>query len=263
MHKVLQDKYITIARAFAEKFKTDSNIKGITLNGGVARGTGDEFSEIDIHFYVTNKESKELPPNGDITINGVWFDITLYEIKKELKESWSMDKRWDASSAKILWQRDNVISDLLKSKVKFEKGEHKKIIDETLFKAGWCVQLAELFIERKELHHGHLLINESLNAFIDYYFLKQRQFIPYYKWKYYYFEKLHRVSNNVKKAIFETYKVKEYSEKELLKRISTIKEQLIKRDLKEDYFPYQVQKTDKIEEFLSSIKKEIRYGSPW
>ena len=263
MNKTLQKTYIAIAKAFAEKFKADTNVQGITLNGGVARGTGDEFSEIDLYFYVFDKESKNLPPELDITINGVWFDIAIYEIKKELKESWSMDKRWDASFAKILWQRKKILSNLLKQKVKFEKEESEKLMKEACFKAGWCCQLAELFINRKELKHSHLLINESLNLFVDYYFLKGEQFIPHYKWKDYYFERLSRVSKNLKNAIFDAYKIKNYSQKELIRRIKIIKEEIIKKDMKEEYFEYHNQDLKRVEEFISSIKKKIVYGSPW
>ena len=69
----LQEEYIKMAYAFSKKFKDDSNILGITLNGGVARGTGDEFSEIDLHFYVKNKKSKKQ----------VWLRITDNRKKKK------------------------------------------------------------------------------------------------------------------------------------------------------------------------------------
>ena len=147
----LQEEYIKMAYAFSKKFKDDSNILGITLNGGVARGTGDEFSEIDLHFYVKNKKSKKLPPTADITINGVWFDISIYQINKDMKEKWSMNKRWDASFAQILWQKNKVITKLYSKRLTFEKEEKNKLMNEALFKAGWCYQLAEMFNERGEI----------------------------------------------------------------------------------------------------------------
>jgi len=101
----LQKEYVRIANLVSDRYKKDNNIIGITLAGGVSRGTGDIYSEIDLSFWVKNiKKVRNLPQsNEDIDLNGVWFDFHVLQLDIERGKIWNMDKRWDASQNKILF----------------------------------------------------------------------------------------------------------------------------------------------------------------
>ena len=173
----IQQQYLKIVKEYTERFKKDPNVVGITLNGGFARGTGDIFSEIDINFYVKSlKKAKGFPPKipgieTDIEINGVWFDIKVLELDRERKENWDMSKRWDFANCKILFEKNKAITSVKKKKATLSKKEKNKLSFEYRFMGHWCIALAETFVKRKNIKHSHMLINEALNSFIDYYFI--------------------------------------------------------------------------------------------
>jgi hypothetical protein len=265
----LQKEYLKIARAFVEPWKKDNNVVGVSLGGGVSRGTGDEFSEIDVYFYVKDKKKSKLPPKikgigNDINVNGVWFEFKICEIGEERKKVWGMVDRWEGTSYKILFERREILTKLYRDKVKFEKGEREKLLKEFSGKAGWCLQLADLFGEaRKDLFNAHMLLNESIDSFVDYYFISRGKFIPHYKWKHYYFQGLEGVSSRAKRAIFAAYRIKDYSLEELRRRLAIIKKEIIFGDLGEDYFGYHAQDLGAVKNFVASLKRGIKYENPF
>lgn len=256
-----QKKYVAIARSFVEKYKDDANIIGITLNGGVSRGTGDSFSEVDIHFYVKDEKKKNLPiklpkMGNDIGINGVWFDIYLKNYKDYLKKKLGMSERWDLANSKILLDRNNKVKELIKKKARWRKREKEDLLEEELgFGRFWCFLLARTFVQREDVVNAHMLLNKSLDLFVDYYFVKSNQFIPHFKWKYYYFQKLKNPPNKIKKAIFEAYKITDYSEKDLKRRMSIMKGVLIKNIDK----PITQQSYKAVKNFKNNLKQGIFY----
>jgi hypothetical protein len=264
----LQEKYLEIVRAYIAPYTKDKNVVGITLNGGVSRGTGDIYSEIDIYFFVIDKSRTNFPPKikeigNDIAINGVWFEVKVFEIAEEKKREWGMVDRWDAVNGKLLYDTDGKVRKLLREKTVFRKGERKKLLSEYGFLANWCIQLAEVFDHRGDLRQAHLLVNESLDAVINNYFVLAKEFIPYFKWKIYYFQKLKKPSKEIKELIFDLYRIKDYSRKELYRRMNLVRDKILLGDLKQTPdWPYK-QKLDKIDSFVDSLKEEIRYSNPF
>jgi len=108
-----------------------------------------------------------------------------------------------------------------------------------------------------------MLVNESIDAFVDNYFIANNQFIPHYKWKYYFFQKLKKPNKKTKEAIFEAYKINSYSKNNLLKRIKIIKKEIINDSLKEDFFPAHFQNIVKVKEFVKNLKSGIKYDDPF
>ena len=265
----LQEKYIKIAGAFVEPYKKDTNIVGAVLGGGVSRGTGDVYSEIDIYFFVKGaKKSKNLPPRlpgigGDINVNGVWFEFKIKEFEKERKREWGMVDKWDGKDVKILFDRNNKVRNLFKEKCTWKKGEKKSLSDEFRFKGNWLIALAEKFDKRGDLRHAHMLLNECLDSYVNAYFLLNNEFVPFYKWKYYYFNKLKKPNEKVRKKIYEAYKIKDYGSRDLWRRINLIKNHVIQGDLKEETWAPHKQKLENVKNFTKSLKEGVKYSDPF
>jgi len=264
----LQKEYIEIAKAYANLFKEDPNVIGVTLNGGVSRGTGDEFSEIDLHFYVKDKnKTKNLPPRmptigNDVAINGVWFDIYVKEIEKYKKKILGMSEKWDLANAKIIFDKKNQIKNLIKKKTTLSKDEKIDIEEDYGFGSEWCLQLAEIFVNRGDLRNAHMLIINSLDYFVNYYFYLNKKLIPHFKWKYYYFQKLRRPSKKIKDFIFENLRIKNYSKKEALRKIRDIRKILNKELERKDDCVHE-QDINAIKNFKLSLKKGLSYSNPF
>ena len=263
----LQKKYLEIVKVFIEPYKKDKNIIGITLNGGVSRGTGDEFSEIDVHFYVKNLKKSKFPPKitgigNDVGINGVWFDIYVDEIEKYKNKDMSMGERWDLANCKILFDKDNQIKKLIQKRIKITKEEKIDLEEDYGFGSEWCLQLAEIFIHRKDLKNAHMLILTSLDYYINYYFYLDNQLIPHFKWKYYYFQKLRRPSKKIKDFIFEMMKIKDYSKEEAYRKIKAIRK-VMNKELKREDDCAHMQDINSINNFEKNYKKGAKYHNPF
>ena len=258
----LQKKYIQIAKEFAKMYKEDLNVIGITLGGGVARGTGDIYSEIDLNFYVTNQKNKDLPPEKDILINGVWFDFHIRNFDEESKKEWSMDYKWDSKNSIIIFDRDGSLKELISKNIILTADDIKKLYTEYIIRLKWSVLLAEVFDKRGDLRNAHIMINESVDAFANYYFIKNKEFVPYFKWKYFYFQRLKIPSNEVKNKLLNLLLIKDYSKKELLNRIKEIRK-VISKEFGKEYFTHHMQDIAKINEFIPSLKNGINYKRLW
>ena len=98
-----------------------------------------------------------------------------------------------------------------------------------------------------------------MDNLVNYYFLKHNKFIPYFKWKYYYFNKLKKPSKKIKNLIINNFKIKNYSEKELKKRIKMIKRYIIEKEFNQKFWAYHKQNLEAIDNFHNSIKKQLKY----
>lgn len=251
-----QKRYFKIAQAFIQKYKEDKNILGITLGGGIARGTGDIYSEIDLAFYVKNVKANNLPPKGDTDVNGVWFDFKIIDYSAELKNKLNMYAKWDLKHCKILFQRKNLITDLIHKKAVLDKSELKDLLHENIQLGGWSINLAEIFVNRGDIRNAHLLLNQSIEHAVNLYFIKNKEFVPYFKWKYFYFNRLKNPNKNIKRLIYDASIIKDYSENELKRRINILKR--IYTDLGEEYAPHYTQNISSLNNFESSIKKGVK-----
>lgn len=258
----LQKKYIQIAKEFAKIYKEDSNIIEITLSGGIARGTGDIYSEIDLNFYVKNQKDKNLPPEKDILINGVWFDFHIRNFEDESKKEWNMDYKWDSKNSIIIFDMDGSLKELISKNILLTAHHIKKLYAEYITRIKWSVLLAEIFDKRGDLRNAHIMINESVDAFVNYYFIKNKQFVPYFKWKYFYFQRLKIPSGNIKNNLLNLILIKNYSKNELLDRIKKIRK-VISKEFGKKYFTHIMQDTAKLNEFIPSLKNGINYKRPW
>ncbi len=263
----MNSEYTELAKSFIAKYKKERKVRGIVMAGGVSRGTGDIYSEIDVYFFVKNKKrfrySKELD-RGDVNINGVWFDLHVKDIDEAFNEEWNMDSKWDSQSWIILFQRNNIITKLKKDKAKMKIKERKQLLKNYSFQGSWCLQLAELFIKRQDLLNAHLLVNYSIDFFVNYYFILNNLWVPFYKWKYYYFQKLKKPSKEIKRTIFEALRIANYSEKELWRRIKRIKAKIIRDDMKaKDFWHPHKQDINAVNNFKNSIKQGVVFSSPF
>lgn len=258
----LQKRYLEIAKEFAKRYYDDVNIIGITLSGGIARGTGDMYSEIDLNFYVKNQKNKNLPPEKDILVNGVWFDFHIRNFDNEVKKEWSMVDKWDTKNSLIIFDRDGSLKKLIAQRIVLTTENINKLYTEYITRIKWSVLLAEIFDKRGDLKNAHIMINESIDAFVNYYFIKNKQFVPYFKWRYFYFQRLRIPSDDIKDKLFNLILIKNYSRKELLKRIEKTKE-IISDEFGNKYFKHLMQDITKLNEFIPSLKNGINYKRPW
>lgn len=130
--KNLTSAHETMAKAYAKSVLVkNSNVLGVVLMGGAARGYADELSEIDLAIFVIRKMLDGLP-KGEHRWQGYLFDNDIRLYSQEAKSPWTQERRQALSEGKILLDRRGLIRKLLRRKLRFVGDERRDIILENL-----------------------------------------------------------------------------------------------------------------------------------
>jgi len=163
--KNLRKEYTKAALRYINEIKKHKGIIGILISGGLARGHPNTYSEVDIAIYLTKdayKKWKKKAPirEGDHYWNNYWMDTSFHDYEKEREEKWSLENRWDKFHAKLVYDPQKKLKNLLKEKIKFTKKEIKELKDYAKFYSGWFAHmLPKVWIERGDLIMAHQCIN--------------------------------------------------------------------------------------------------------
>ena len=160
---------------------------GITLNGGLSRGYGDQLSEIDVTLYLAPEtfaqwQTAQSPFAQGITkLDGQLYDIKVVDFTAEQSKPWASDTLWDASYAEILYDPDQQLAPLFA-----ERLAQRPPPDEAqgyLMSCWWYFQLAgDIWIHRGDVVQGHHLFNQAVVALLKALFIANGEWIPHEKW---------------------------------------------------------------------------------
>jgi hypothetical protein len=188
---------------------------GVVLAGGLARGFADECSDVDILvFHHRNEKVPYMPyqylPQG----NCVEFGACCFEDGNDPdKDSliWTMANRWDKSYAKILHDPEGELQALFKKKLVFRPGELKALKGKAR-DAWWFIdECATSWITRGNIIAAHHAINRGIDLLLDYLYLKNREFIPYDKWKSFYAMQLEILPDSFEERVGKALIIRELS----------------------------------------------------
>ena len=167
--------------------QTVPGLVGMTLNGGLSRGYGDQLSEIDVTLYLTTKTftqwQREQSPfaQGITKLDGQLYDLKVVEFTAEQSKPWSSDTLWDASYAEILYDPEQQLATLFA-----ERLAHWPAPDEAqghMMSCWWYFQLAgDIWIYRGDVIQGHHIFNQAVVALLKALFIANREWIPHEKW---------------------------------------------------------------------------------
>jgi hypothetical protein len=160
---------------------------GITLNGGMSRGYADHLSEIDITLYLESatyqvwQAGNSPVPYGICVVEDMLYDVKVVDFKTEQVRAWESDALWDASYAKILYDPDDRIAQLLRGKLAtFPRPQEA---ERELFSCWWYFQLAgDIWIHRGDALQGHFMFNQAVVSLIKALFIANGEFVPHEKW---------------------------------------------------------------------------------
>jgi len=170
-----------------EEFKKLQDVVGIILDGGLSRGYGDRLSEIDVVIYLSKQSyqyyQKNLTPIslGITMINNYLYDIKILDYEEELSKSWDSVALWDISYAKILYDPENKVKEMIDLKLK----RKPKISSASsfMFDSWWNFKLAtDIWINRADPLQGHYILNNAIKPLISALFIANNEYIPHDKW---------------------------------------------------------------------------------
>ena len=225
--------YLAIAKKYMEKIISYGGVVGIAVGGGLGRGHSDECSDIDIYTYLKPKAYKRWSKNPPLKLGshkreeGITVELYIFNYKKELKNNWIIQDRWERQSHFAIFDTNSKVKNILKAKCVWKKGEREELLKDSMEMVEWYSGLPKDFITRGNIAHSHYLINVVIDRILDIVFLKNSYFIPWPKWKLHYALLMKKKPKNFDKNIKEAMKVKDFTKKDIERRLKNLDKILV------------------------------------
>ncbi len=220
----MNGKYFRVAKEYAKEISSKKGVMGITVGGGIGRGHSDEFSDIDLFIFLDSstyqKWLKKSPiPKGDHYWKNFWVETEFLSYKEEKEKAWRIEDRWERQHHIIFFDKKSKIKNLLKEKITFGLDEKEKLLKHISGLANWYVsELPNVWIKRGNIAQAHYVLNIALDWILDCVFLKNNYFVPWAKWKLHYALLMKKLPDNFAKNILASMKIKDFTEKDILRR---------------------------------------------
>lgn len=227
--KNISDILLKESQIYIEELKKLTEVIGIVVTGGIARGFADEFSDVDIEVFLHNKDYIKWEKNPPIELNRMingkeiveieFFDYEDYLEPKNDEYNWTLANRWDKTYANIVYDPENKIKDLLSSKVMFRQNELERLLCRSHKYAYWYgFMVTESWIARGDIISAQISINYAVDNLIDYIYLSNKKYFPHMKWKYYYVKELETLPDNFSNILDELVLKNIYSEDDIKRK---------------------------------------------
>jgi len=169
------------------RFTASPGVVGLTLNGGMSRGYADEYSEVDITFFLESQTYQAWQSSGSpiaagiIMLDGQLYDVKFADYAVESAREWDMVMLWDASYAEVLYDPKGLLSKMLA--VKLETTPDIGAVEGLLMSCWWHYELAgTIWIHRGDVPQGHHMFNQAVVALLQALFIANREYVPHEKW---------------------------------------------------------------------------------
>ncbi len=213
----LLEKANRIANDFAGQYVLDE-VVGIAFLGAVARGYFDSSADIDVAVF--KKRGSQVPFAGQFQhVEGIEVHCHLADYEEEAAAAWNMAKRWTFSQARLFYDPQGRIAELIADKVPLRPEERKWLLMSGLCLSEWYInRLSQLWVERGNVASAHHMFATGLDYFLDMLFAWNRQLVADAKWKYYCAEKLERLPAGFREGMQATMLLRDFSLGELQRR---------------------------------------------
>jgi hypothetical protein len=125
-----------IASDLARKWSRTENVLGIVGLGGLATGTVDEFSDIDLALFVQSIRKNRIR-TGESSYDGFDVEVLVFEYEHEFGSTWSDVQQEAFSKHILLFDRHGRIAGLIAAKTKYNKSRARRRIIDIIFQLAW------------------------------------------------------------------------------------------------------------------------------
>jgi predicted nucleotidyltransferase len=225
-----------IAQEIAKRVSMCKGVAGVVFVGGLVRGFADRFSDVDVTVFLDQK-NQALKKNVNrigaeaSKRSGVDVDLEVNFLEDFRRRKWSEIERWDYSRAKIVFDKSGKTSRLLWEKSRIPRDFWvRRIAVYSEYVRWYCCAaiqaegtVSEAWSARGDLVSAHYCLNYSVEMVVKVLFALNREFTPPPKWLLYYSYDLKWKPAEYKTLLGEALVVKDFSKRELNRRLIAIK----------------------------------------
>lgn len=178
---------IYLVEEFSTNIRRHPEVSGICLLGGLGyRNTFDQHSDIDIAIFLSRKPQHNFLPPFSFKMNykdfTYEFNVSQLLIEEEYDKNWPLPKLEAYSKARIIFDKDCTVINLIQKKYYSHEKFKSRAID-CLNQFNWKVNThAIVAYERGNTISSHLLINEGIMLLIDSIYCINNSYMPHTKW---------------------------------------------------------------------------------
>ncbi|WP_411966296.1 hypothetical protein [Haloferax sp. YSMS24] len=173
--------------ATRQQFESLPDVVGVTLDGGLSRGYGDELSEIDLTLYLsadgyeTWTSGRAPVPIGITVVDDQLYDIEIERIDTFESETWSDTEQWDRSYAEILYDPEGRLAAAFDDHLEPPPGlDHAEGL---LFDCWWHFRLTTAcWIRRGDALQAHYVLDNAIGPLVESLFAVNDEYLPHEKW---------------------------------------------------------------------------------
>ncbi|WP_416841537.1 hypothetical protein [Haloferax sp. DFSO52] len=170
-----------------QQFESHPDVVGVTLNGGLSRGYGDELSEIDLTLYLTADgyetwtSGRAAVPTGITVVDGQLYDIEIVQMDTFESEPWSDTEQWDRSYAEILYDPEGRLATAFDEHLDSPPGLDRA--EGLLFDCWWHFRLTTAcWIRRGDAVQAHHVLDNAIDPLVESLFAVNGEYLPHEKW---------------------------------------------------------------------------------
>jgi len=225
-----------IARKLASQISNHKGVVGIAFLGGLSRGFADKFSDIDIVVLLAARKQPLRKQLYDLSSAmqkrfNTDIDLEVHFLEDFRKQKWDEIDRWEFSKAKIVYDPEGVVKEVLDGKLKLPRSFWKERVVECAEYLKWyCCPprvdvgtVAESWLERGDLSSAHHCLNYAVDMIVSIVFALNKQHSPAPKWQLFYSYRLEWQPRNYRKLITDAMKIKSFSIKDFNRRLIAIR----------------------------------------
>lgn len=231
------DTFRQVAQKLMSRISACEGVCGILYHGGLVRGVADRFSDIDITVFL-DRDDKELQrvirsiEREEEKRSGLETDMMICNLDDSRKGRWSEIERREFSKAKIVFDPEGQIEELLNDKLSVS-GDFwvNRIITLTQHLKWYCCPyeqgggtITEVWVERGDSVAAHHCVSYGLEVLFEMMFVLNREFFPSVKWRLFDSYALKWQPNNYRHLIQETMLVRSFSKEDLDRRLNAVRQ---------------------------------------
>lgn len=134
---------------------------GIVFLGALARGYFDDYSDIDMVVYKRRGVRLGWPREKEFKYRGFIIDLEVRNYERDLYRIWTLEERWVFSHAKIHFDPEGLVRDLLNLKVPLSQNERSNILRDETCKASWSIGDIDAWLYRGDIPSAHYAVTTA------------------------------------------------------------------------------------------------------
>jgi hypothetical protein len=217
-----------LVQHFIENLKRKKEIEGIVLLGGLGkRAFLDENSDLDLSIFLKKRRLHDwLPPfEFHVCHGGRDFEFNVHQqiLENEIAAEWSEEKKEAYSRGSVVYDRNGQIRKFLEKKTGFDKKYKRQRIIWLMGQYPWYAKINPLrTLDRGFPEASHDLLNQAVELIVEITYLINEKYRPHKKWRIPVVFTLSDNTKNFRKNLKEAMLVKNYSKKDIKRRMRVL-----------------------------------------